>query len=430
MIHSIITDNTILLKEKFFGRLRNIQTLHREICDIIEDHDRLTFSKVAEFIGCSKSGISNFKSNGIIGFRKLLRLSYLLFPSSQKKIMGEWCLRLVTTESIKHSFEYASITRDKELLRKLIEKHRAEKGSLGEYVAVYSVLYKFYTNEISGGDLIKNLKKVAYSKDATLRVLVEIIKCYNYYHSGKFHLMLETAEEAESMLHELSDKRELFIKECYLHRLAEVFGPVHLHFNNLESAKHYASIIINADICPKTVSDATYIVGMSNLLTDTNKAIEYLQKSYDISKGVGESDIIKGARINLDLAKLYFDIELDEDSNPTLVRLQQNKISEIELKSVKNSLFQDGDEDFIVLLEARESCSLTELYNCFRKFFNQSNYLFASLVAKEIKEFGEDSRLIDELIDFKIEIKGEVKFEKTYISCFNRLGSYRWEPCA
>jgi hypothetical protein len=85
--------------------------LYKELCNAIEDREDLTFSKVAEYIGASKQCMSKFKSEGVIGFRKLLRrLSYLLYPSNQKEVMSEWCLRVNSVESIKQSFEYAAIT--------------------------------------------------------------------------------------------------------------------------------------------------------------------------------------------------------------------------------------------------------------------------------------------------------------------------------
>ncbi|MFL6557647.1 MAG: hypothetical protein ACJ8MO_16210, partial [Bacillus sp. (in: firmicutes)] len=61
-----------------------MQTLYKELCDAIEDRDDLTFSKVAQHIRASKQCMSKLKNKSEIGFRYLLRLSYLLFPDNQK----------------------------------------------------------------------------------------------------------------------------------------------------------------------------------------------------------------------------------------------------------------------------------------------------------------------------------------------------------
>lgn len=398
-----------------------MHTLYIEICNNIEDRDDLTYSKVAEYIGASKQCMSKFKTKGVIGFRKLLRLSFLLFPSNQKEIMTQWCLRLNNNENIKQSFEYAAITRNIELLKKLIEKFRSETGTIKEYVEIYSIIYKYMINEISGFDLIKHIKKVGHIKDEPLNVLVEIIKCYTYYFQKKFHTMMETAQEAEEMLKELSEK-QLFMKECFLHRLAEVLGPVYLFLNNLKAARYYASLIINAEICAKTVSDSYYIMGMSYLIEDEGSSVKYLQDSYDISKTVGDRDIEMEARLNLDFAKLYLDIELPSDSNVHLLSFQKNKNSE-SMKVIEEVLYQRGEEDFLVLFQATQGNSLETLYTCRERFSQQSNLYFASLTAREIQKRGENSVLIEQLINFKIGQEGNGYFEENFISCFN---SYRF----
>lgn len=397
-----------------------MQTLHIEICNIIEDRDYLSFNSVAEFIGCTKQEMSHFKEEGGLGFRKLLRLSYLLFPTTQKEVMRGWCLRLITSEAIKQSFEYASITRDKELLRKLIDMYKDEKG-FSKYVKVYSILYKFYINEIGAKDIASELRKVGSLPDE-LYILGEIMKCYNYYYLEKYALMLETAQQAEILVSELGD-RKLFIKECYLHRIAEVLGNVSLFYNDKEATRFYAFVIINADICPKTVSDAAYLVGMTYLTEDKLKCIEYLRKRYEISKGIGESDIIENARRDLDFAKLYLNIKLSEDSDPILLKLQENKGSEFELRLIKEAVFQQGDDDFLTLLGSMAHDSITKLNECLKQFLEDQNFFFAGLAAAEIKKRGDDHTLIDYAINYKNKTKGDVEFEKDYIKCFNRHGS-------
>lgn len=398
-----------------------MQTLHTEICNVIEDRDCLSFNSVAEFIGCTKQEMSHFKEEGGLGFRKLLRLSYLLFPTKQKEVMHGWCLRLNTTEAIKQSFEYASITRDKELLGKLIEKYKNEKGVLAKYISVYSILYRYYMYEFEADQLVSELRKVGPLKDE-LYILGEIMKCYNYYYKEKYALMLETAQEAEVLVSELGE-RKLFIKECYLHRIAEVLGNVSLYFNDKEATRFYAFVIINADICAKTVSDAAYLVGMTYLTEDKLKCIEYLRKRYEISKGTGDSVIIENARRDLDFAKLYLDIKLSEDSDPILIKLQENKGSEFELRLIKEAVFQQGDDDFLTLLGSMAHDSISKLNECLKRFLADQNFFFGGLAAAEIKKRGDNHTLVDYAINYRYKTKGDVEYEEAYIKCFNRHGS-------
>jgi hypothetical protein len=403
-----------------------MRNLCKELCDTIEDRDDLSFSKVAEFIGASKQAMSKFKSEGVIGFRKLLRLSYLLYPNSQKETMADWCLRLCTVETIKHSFEYAAITRDIDLLNKLIKKHKYERSGIAEYVAVYSLIYDYMINEVHGSELISKLENSCKIKDESLRVLVDILRCYGYYFLKKFHTMIDVAQEAERKLKSLSDKRELFMKECFLHRIAEVLAPAFLHLNNLKLARYYAGLIINANICPKTVSDASYVVGMSFILEDQGKCIEYLQKSYDIAKTIGDSVIETETRFNLDFAKLYLNIKLDDTSDKILLNLEADRKSEVNLKAVEEVMYQKGEDDLITLFRACENGKKEILHECFFKFFQQSNFFFSSFVAKELKKLGDESVWADQMIKYTINVEESVSFEKGFISCFGNFRGSSW----
>jgi hypothetical protein len=396
--------------------------LYKEIGNTIEDTD-LPLIVVADFIESTKQELSDYlHGKKGLGFRKLLKLSYFLYPSNQKEIMENWCLRLNSTESIKQSFEYASITRNKPLLNALIEKHREDK-SLTKYIAIYSILYDFYTNKIGAKDLISRLGKIGQLK-GELSILCDIIKCYNYYFAEKYWLMLETAKDAEERINSLGD-RHLFLKECYLHRIAEVLGNVGLFLNDLESARYYANLIINANICAKTVSDAYYLLGMSYLSEDKERTIKHLQTRYEISKLVGDDDIETNARRDLDFTKLYLNDQLAADSDPILLRLQSNKGSEFELKLIKEAIFQQGDDDFLTLINAIAKNSLKHIHECRRSFAKQHNYYFASVAAREAKKMGESSEMINEFIDYKIEIKGDVEFEENFIKCFSYYSDRR-----
>jgi hypothetical protein len=393
--------------------------LHREICDTIEDHDYLTFKKVADFIGCTKQEMSSFHTKGQLSFRKFLRLSFLMYPQNQKEVMDGWCLRFNSTESIKQSFEYASITRNKELLKALIDKYKND-GSLSKYVAIYTILYDYYMFKYEADELVVKLEKLGQLK-GELAILSDIIKCYNYYYIEEYHLMLATAKQAVKALAKISG-RQLFIQECYLHRIAEVLGHVSLHLNDIESARFYARAIINADICAKTVSGAFYILGMTYLPEDKTKCLEYLRKRYEITRTLGEESIERNARRGLDIAKLYLNVQLDADSDPILLRLQNNKGSEFELNMIKEAAFKQGDDGVLVILKGIAKNSVSKLHEYRKEFFKQSNYFFASLAAREIKKMDKNcSDLIDEFIEFKIETRGEGTFEENYIRCFNRI---------
>lgn len=375
-----------------------MKPLNIEICGKIEDSDVLSFPSVAKALGVSKQYISKFKNKGIIGFCKLHKLSHIITSSEQDQIktMSDWCLRMDTVELIKQSFEYAAITRNINLLNKLLEKHKKEKGSVGEYVRFYRLLYNYMIDEISGLDLIDYLDEIGQPADKALRILMCIMKCYNYYFQKKFTLMLEVAQEAERLIENLGDKRKGYIRDCYSLRLAEILAPVYLRLNNLELARVYAGVIISSNICAKTVSDATYIIGMTYLKEDGKKALDYLRESYEISKKIGSEKLEVEAEYNLEMARLY--LKNDFSSREEGIGY---------LKKIKEVFYQKENEDFLVYFEAIYSDSISTMQECLQKFFAQSNYYFSSLLAKELYNRGEKSFMIEWLIDFKKE-RGEM----------------------
>jgi hypothetical protein len=195
-------------------------------------------------------------------------------------------------------------------------------------------------------------------------------------------------------------------------------------------ARHYAFIIINADICPKTVSDASYIVGMSYLLEDELKCIEYLQKSYDIAKTIQDPSIEKEARLNLDFVKLYLGAQLDEDSDEALINYQNNKESEINLNSLKEVMYLKGEDDLIILFETKASNSTEKFHNCRFEFAQQQNFFFASIMAKELYLRGDQSVWVTQAMNFTFKTEESVYFEKDFISGFSNISSSSRGICA
>ncbi|WP_035430922.1 AimR family lysis-lysogeny pheromone receptor [Bacillus sp. UNC322MFChir4.1] len=392
---------------------------HTKICDLIEDREDLNLTIVANKIGVSKQYMSKFKHKGTIGFYQLLKLSYILCDEGKTatETMVEWCLELDTAEAVKHSFEYACLTRNIPLLKQLLEKHKQETGTILEYVKVYTVLYKYIVNELPGNQIINELKPIGHPKDKILEILMEIMKCYGYYHLKKFNLMLETIEQVERQVKDIDGDRKLFIKECYLYRIAEVFAPVFLQRNNTYLARKYAESLINTNACLKTVSDAFYIIGMSYLCKDKEKSLEFLKKSYNIAKTINDDELIKEARFNLDVAKIYLGIELEDDSDPRLALYQKDPKSELSINSLQDIIDKEGEKDFLYFFIAASSKSPTALYEQFQTFFYQSNFLFSSIVARELCNRGDSSLLTQSMVDFgNVKYKGVVGIEEDNIS--------------
>ncbi|WP_353054382.1 AimR family lysis-lysogeny pheromone receptor [Bacillus thuringiensis] len=386
-----------------------MKPLYVEICETIEDRSDLTYTIVASAIGVSIQYMSKFKKNGTISFGSLLKLSKVLaLPhENSSEVMRKFCLKVNTTELIKQSFEYASITRDIDLLKGLIEKHRKDQGTIKEFVNVYEILYQYMVKQVDGKSLIEKIHTLRQPTDLCLRILIDIMKCYSYYFSKEFSMMIGLGKEIEQTLKKLSGGRKDFMGYCYFYKVYEVLAPVHLRSNNRDLARKYASIIKNANICTKAVSDASYIIGMSYLLEDKQKCLGLLKESYEFSKTIGNEDYENEAFYNMKMVELYYAVETD--GVPNVLE---------DIDEYAQVFYQKENEDFIVLFRAMRDNSNESLHKCLQQFFTQGNYFFSGLCARELYKRGENSAIIEWMMDYKQEV-GVWGFEENNIDIFS-----------
>lgn len=386
-----------------------LKSLHVEVCELIGSRPELTYASVAEAIGVSPQYMSKFKKSGTISFCGLLKLSQVLTlpDENYKTTMRDFCLKVDTTELIKQSFEYASITRDMELLKRLIGKYRKDKGSIQEFVDVYEILYRYMLREIDGESLIKEINSLRQPTDCCLRILISIMKCYGYYFSKEFSMMIGLGKEVEQRLKQLSGGCKDFIQHCYFYKVYEVLAPVHLRSNNRDMARKYAYVIKNANVGLKASSDASYIIGMSYLLEDKQKCLSMLKEGYDLSKGIGDQGYENEAFYNMKMVEMYYAVETEGMAS---VLVDVDKYAQV--------FYQKDNEDFIVLFRAMKDGSNESLHKCLQQFFTQGNYLFSSLSARELYKRGEDSAIIKWMMDYKQEVGGN-EFEEANIDIFS-----------
>lgn len=404
-----------------------MESIRREICDYIDDNEFLTDQKVAIQADISKQQFSKYRKTGNgFSFRKYLRIAYILFRDEADRRISRWCLLFDSSENIRQSFEYAYSTRNINLLTDLLEKHKKEQGVVGECVKVYTVILKYMNDELHGRELTAHIENLKIN-DKSLLLLTDIIKLYTYYHLGRYQLLLEAAEDLEEKILSLSDKREMFTKECYILRICEVLTPAYFHSNNLKLARKYADILINSKICAKTISDGYYYLGMTYLIDDKVKCLENLELSYGILSDQPKA-LKEQALFNLNFVLAYQGKKLIEEGTcaSSLKALQQARIGNTEksLEYVNESLGKEGDSCFKKFYKALALKSKDLLCESSAEFFRNSNIFFARMVAHELKELGEKTTFIDSLINFSFG-KGDRNYEKDYFSCFNDISDCR-----
>ncbi|QJC97173.1 hypothetical protein HC660_26990 [Bacillus mojavensis] len=387
----------------------------------IEDRDDLDDKNVADFLNVSTRQLYYLKSGQrFLTFRNVLRLALLVDPENYRNRMRIWSLKLQTDDCIKNAFEYAAVTRDVELLKSLLDEHKSEKGVIGQYVKVYSFIYKYMTGQTKFNMMEQALLDLKTISDSSLKILIGIYKCIALLHKRQFSYLIDKASEIEVEIKNLSSKTRLFLKECYLFRLSEVLSVTNLFLNNLEESRRYANIIIEAQINKRAESDAYYVLGMSYLMDSPHKCITYLEKSCEKALETKSDLIITVARYNLNMGKLLLSEKLGEDAHESIKAVNDYREGTISYSEAEEKAKKIGDLDLLDYLSSMKEKKVENLYKKFHDFVANSNLYFAVIVVRDLMEAGENSDFIKSLANLrKNSSKGEVLFEENFISCFS-----------
>ena len=162
---------------------------------------------------------------------------------------------------------------------------------------------------------------------------------------------------------------------------------------------------------------------MSYLGEDKEKSLKYFEDSYSLFKQVGDKTYEKEVRYNLDFAKIYLGEILPEDSDESLKNFKCF-LNLLHCNYFKNHYTMVQKKIFLYILKALFLHHHTEYTNAFKNsFYNQ--IIFTSLVAKEILNRGDNSKLIKSMVGFKGNIEeGAFADEKTdfyNLSCINSI---------
>lgn len=396
--------------------------VRKDIFDAIEDRDDLDQKTVAKALGITERYLTKFKSGGNINFRKLMRLAFILWPEQAHKKISAWCSHLDSVELIKNAFEYAAITRNTSLLESLIETHKDCDRKIKECTDVYSFILNYMRNGFQKTNIKAEIKKIKNIKDESLLILLDIYRCIDSYLKRKFTILPDLAECIEEKINDLSDDRNLFIKECFVHRLSEILSHTHLHLNNLAKARHYSWIIINAAISPKTVSDAYAVLSQSYIHENTEKSFSYINESFRFMQETEVPYLIDFAKYNVNYIYLLIDKDVEDDADPALKAVQDVKRGVLNPEDVKEVVEGSDDEDLILYFQTI-TCDTNEgLNEKFHYFLSNANMYSAAAVVAEMVRRGENSNFVNSLKKISLNPNqnlGDDYFEETFISSFN-----------
>lgn len=375
----------------------------------------LDFDSVAAKLNIHVNQLYNLKKTGKIGFKTLLKVAQLISGADYHRHMREWCLKVTTTESIKHAFEYAAIKRDISLIEELLSAHRKDV-SLSNYTQFYQMIYNYMVNTISIKDLKAHLDEMKCGKDKELKILKMIFNCYCLYHDQRFLSILEVASSIEKGISELGETRRGFFMECYLFRLAEVLAPAYLHLKDLPKARKYAEILLFSNICAKTNSDSYYYLGVSFMGEDEGKCLHYLREALRESVDSRDESIIRETRNTLKLYEGYF-------------RYKNTGEIPTDLPSADEMLWGE-DDPIIRYFRLIGAGTMAELSQAYKVYTQEFNYLFQSSLVDDLVRIGLDATFANSMKDIRLNYEGESYFEKDFIRSFTFWSDYCGDFCA
>lgn len=396
--------------------------VRKDIFDSIEDRDDLDQKTVAKALGITDRYLTKFKTGGNLSFRKFMQIAFIIAPQKAHAKLSEWCLSFDSVELIKNSFEYAAITRNLDLLEKLLAVHSECDGKVKGCIDVYSFILRYMKNGFQKTNIKAELKEIKNIKDDCLLILLDIYRCIDSYLKRKFTILPDLAECIEERISDLSDDRNLFIKECFIHRLSEILSHTHLHLNNLPKARHYSWIIINAQISPKTMSDAYAVLSQSYINEDKDKSFLYINESFKCMQETEVPYLIEFAKYNVNYIALLLDKDLPSDADPALKAVEDVKRGIKKAAEVKEVVESSDDEDLILYFQTI-ACDTNEGLNAkFHYYLSNANMFSAAIVVAEMIRRGEKSEFVNSLKNISLNPNnnlGDDLFEETFISSFN-----------
>ncbi|MCA1184569.1 AimR family lysis-lysogeny pheromone receptor [Bacillus licheniformis] len=384
----------------------------------IEDRDDLDDRKVAKYLKVSTKQVQNLRDGKRdLTFRHLLVLSSLVDPENYNERIKEWVGKIDKYDCTRNAFEYAAIIRDVEFLDSHIAAHAHEKRTVIEkYVKVYSFISNYLKGNIDYQRIGVELDKLSNINDPTLKILVDIYSCIDLLQRREFSYVLTKASKIERDIKMMS-KSQLFAQECYLYRISEVLAFAHLFSNNLEEARHYSAILLNANINKRVNSDALYVIGMTYLLSNEKLCLQYLKQSKEVANELGIPRFISYANFNYNFAKILLSKEVDPDAHESLIAFERFNRGEITYEEAEQKIKEFEDIDMINYFESKD-----DIYKKFCDFVANSNLFYASIITRDLVRLGEGTKFIESLtknLKKSKEEKGEVIFEEDFISCFN-----------
>lgn len=344
----------------------------------------------------------NDKKDTFQDFGALIRLVKGMFPEEEYDLMSDYILLL---DPNKHSqvlrcgMEYADVNQLDELADEVAYRLlNSSNNHSKEWGSIYTLHRKLSKGEMEIHDAIRQTGRIRINTPEML-VFSNAMLMYAYLNIGDFHLLKSTFD-----LLDIDELPEGYVKESYYGRAALLHANVSLNENDILSARHYSSYVLE-----KANNDRFMVFGH---LTSGNT---YVFEDYDKAK----DHYLKGLQYANTNPFHYYKLRLalcflnnvwkkenkwvDFESNEITDRIEvayyyvnQNE----DQKAIKvfqeldNRKIPKDDLGFLFYVKGLLHQEKSYFYESIEYFKKSGDKMFVNLPLMELKKQGENERLL------------------------------------
>jgi hypothetical protein len=250
-------------------------------------------SELANAIGVCKTYISNFFSykNDLTFPAWLLSIRFLQ-PEREEELVDTLADMMIRDEDkldCRLLMEYASTSRNFNLLEKLISTQMFSTRVNKDFAQVYSIALKFQRRKVSNEDLLLDLATFRPHTEETA-IFANLLRAMVCCSTQEYKAMFRLAKITEKQISKIKNP---FLRESYMARVAEIFakGYLYLH-SDVKKARFYATTVTNSRYLSDSYkSHMFHLLGTSYMFEDHGESVKAFSKYRDILKGGGRYDL-------------------------------------------------------------------------------------------------------------------------------------------
>lgn len=255
-------------------------------------------TELARAIGCTAKQISKFFNYGTdLSFQLWLLSVRHLRPESESEVveqLAEAWMEGGSPSNLQSLMEYASTTRNLDLLERLIVSQEDAPKKVRKQAELYRMVLDFQRRDYSSDDLLAQLD---YFRPHSVEnsVLAKILRAMVNYCDDDFRAMFRTAQQAER---EVSDIKNEFIRESYMARISEILSKGYLYLrNDVRKARFYGNVVLNARfLSPAFKAHTLHLLGTSYIFEDCAESLRLFGEYADALDAGGRHELAQSVR--------------------------------------------------------------------------------------------------------------------------------------